>query len=92
MIGRREWFSTVIANALAAWGASSAGGLSSPAMGQSTPSKKGTSNRYTVRKPALSKSKTRPGPRPTSARSRSGLTSDWESCSRRFAMPITCPV
>ena len=26
-------------------------------MGQSTPSKKGTSNRYTVRKPALSKSK-----------------------------------
>ncbi len=57
MIGRREWFRRAIANALAAWGAGSAGGLSSPVMGQSTPSKKGTTNRYTVRKPALSKSK-----------------------------------
>ena len=57
MIGRREWFRKAIAHVLAAWGASRAGGLSSPAMGQSTPSKKGTSNRYTVRKPALSKSK-----------------------------------
>ena len=58
MIGRREWFRKAITHVLAAWGASRAGGLSSPAMGQSTPSKKGTTtNRYTVRKPALSKSK-----------------------------------
>jgi len=58
MIVRREWFRKAIAHVLAAWGASSAGGLSSLAMGQNTPSKKGTtSNRYTVRKPALSRSK-----------------------------------
>jgi len=57
MIGRREWFRKAITHGLAAWGASSAGGLLSSARGQSTPSKKGTTNRFTVRKPALSKSK-----------------------------------
>src|SRR5271165_5038661 len=57
MIGRREWFRKTITHALAAWGASRAGGLSSLAMGQSAPPKNGTTNRYTVRKPALSKSK-----------------------------------
>ena len=38
-------------------GASRAGSLSSTALGQSPSSKKGTTNRYTVRKPALPKSK-----------------------------------
>jgi len=57
MIVRREWFRRAVTQVLAAWGASTAGGLSSWALGQSTPAKKGTTNRYTVRKPALSKSK-----------------------------------
>ena len=57
MIGRREWFRKAIRQVLAAWGVNEAAGLSSIVRGQSTPSKKGTSNRSTVRKPALSKSK-----------------------------------
>ncbi len=58
MSGRREWFRNAIAQVLAVWGASKAGVLSRPALGQGSPSKKGTtSNRYTVRKPALSRSK-----------------------------------
>ncbi len=58
MIVRREWLRRVIAQVLAAWGVSKAGGLLSPAMGQSTPSRKRTTaDRYTVRKPAPSSSK-----------------------------------
>ncbi len=57
MNGRREWFREAIAKVLAAWGAIRAGGFSSPVMGQNTSLKKETTNRYTVRKPALSKSR-----------------------------------
>jgi len=57
MIGRREWLRKATAQALAAWAAGRAGGISSPTPGQSAPTKKSTAtNRYTVRKPALSKS------------------------------------
>ncbi len=58
MIARREWFRRTITNALAAWGASCSGWFSNSAFGQSTPSKKGTTGRYTVRKPALPNNKT----------------------------------
>jgi CubicO group peptidase (beta-lactamase class C family) len=57
MIGRREWLRKTTAQALAAWAACRAGGISSPTLGQSAPTKKSTAtNRYKVRKPALSKS------------------------------------
>jgi CubicO group peptidase (beta-lactamase class C family) len=64
MIARREWFRETVACVIAVWGASKAGGLSSPALGQSDPSKKETVGRYVVRKPALPKSKS-PNPAAT---------------------------
>ncbi len=48
MIGRREWFRKAITHVLAGWGASSAGGLSSLAMGQDAPPKKGSAFRVFV--------------------------------------------
>ena len=88
MIARREWFRRTITNSLAAW-ASRTGWFSNAAFGQSTPSKKGTSSRYTVRKPALPKSKT-----PASgdlATQPIPPTRNWGRFSRGFVMPITSP-
>ena len=58
MNGRREWLRQAIGQALGLWGASQAVGLAEPALGQTTPAKKGNSaDRYTVRKPELARSK-----------------------------------